>query len=59
MVSLNTSLVCKHLVNFSIWCLKMKRLNFIVGVNFYNVHDDKLMIFGDRVAFCKVDDGST
>ena len=37
----------------------MKRLNFIVGVNFYNVHDDKLMIFGDRVAFCKVDDGST
>ena len=28
------------------------------GVNFYNVYDDKLMIFGDSVFFYKVDDGS-
>ena len=47
----------------------MKWLDFVVGVNFGPlfsssncdldyVHDDKLMIFGDKIFFCKVDDGN-
>ena len=44
----------------------MKWLDFVIGVNFGplfssdncdldNVYDDKLMIFGDKNFFCKVD----
>ena len=47
----------------------MKWFDFVVGLNFGpvlssgscdldNVYDDKLMIFGDKIFFRKVDDGS-
>ena len=69
-VSLNISLICKRLVNFFKLSLKMKWLDFVVGLNFGpalssgscdfdNVYDDKFMIFGDKIFFCKIDDGST
>ena len=68
-VSLNISLICKRLVNFFKFSLKMKWLDFVIGLNFGfvlsngscdldNVYDDKLMIFGDKIFFRKVDDGS-
>ena len=68
-MSLNIFLICKRLVNFFKSSLKIKWLDFVVGVNFGplfstdncnldNVCDDKLMIFGDKISFCKVDGGS-
>ena len=47
----------------------MKWLDFVIGVNFGplfssdncyldNVYNDKLMIFGDKIFLCKVDDSS-
>ena len=47
----------------------MKWSDFVVGVNFSplfsnnncdldNVNDDKLIIFGDKIFICKIDDGS-
>ena len=66
-MSLNISLICKRLVNFFKSSLKMKWLDFVVEVNFGplfrsdncnldNFFDNKLMIFGDKIFFCKVDD---
>ena len=56
-------------MNFLKSSLKVKWLDFVVGVNFgplfrsdncdlNNVYDDKLMIFGDKIFFCKVDGDS-
>ena len=67
--SLNISLIYKGLVNFLKLSIKMKWLDFVVGVNFGpifssnncnldNVYDDKLMIFSEKNFFCKTDDGS-
>ena len=62
-------LICKHLVNFLKLSLKIKWSVFVVGVNFGalfsnsncdpDVYEDKSMIFGNKIIFCKVDDGST
>ena len=62
-MSLNISLTCKRLVNFFKSSLKMKWLDFgplfkSSNCDLKNVYDDKLMTFGNKVFFCKVDDGS-
>ena len=60
-----SSLILKRLVNFLKLLLKMKWLDFAVGVNvgpllssnncnLDNVYDHKLIIFGDKIFFCKV-----
>ena len=56
-------------MNFLKFSIKMKWLDFVIGVNFgpifssnncnlNHVFDYKLMIFGGKIFFCKNDDGS-
>ena len=63
-MSLNTSLICKRLVNFLKSSLKRKWLNFGVGVIFCplftsnncdhdNIQDDRLIIFCDIIFFVR------